>query len=97
MAYLPGSGAATPIVGLFRGEVKLTVRGTAAAVATKGTVIGEAELPETLLLKRKVADKLGFTKEIQNVSKLGVALGGKVKDAAKGDGSIEDVSIGTFI
>lgn len=88
MAYLPGPAAVAKIAGLFRADVKLTVGGAAAAAAAAGTVIGETELPETLLLKRKVADKLGFTKEIQNVSKLASALGGKIVVA--GDGKIAD-------
>ena len=88
--YLPGTTTSGQAKGLFHQQVRQTLADNALAAIARHAIIAETD--GDILLKRKVSNKLGFTKELNNVSKLAIALGGKVK--AKGtDGKVEDDAI----
>ena len=82
--FLPGRDE-TVSSALFKRNVKLAISGAAAAGSGINTSIAYTEGYDPLLQK-KVADKLGFTKEVREIANLGRSLGGIIApdaDAAK--------------
>ena len=86
MAYFARTGAGIS-GGLFKRSVKLAIAGADVKNKNIDDAIGYTEGYDPLLGK-KIADKLGFTHEINSISKLAISAGGKIKAAA--GGKVED-------